>query len=155
MILSPYYTEYCRYNMSSTLFLIPTKISKQVDNISKSISNNYHIDHKYHFDKRNSNNCNNYLFLYISPVLNPVNTPIIPHSKALFSLEMYKFFLSHLHIKPNVPSAHFPKMSHNVDFQNYVSNIHMRIAIYRANYLMLLLPSYTLYFSIFKYNVCF
>lgn len=91
-----------------------------------------------------------YLFLYISPVLNPVNTPMIPHSKALFSLEMYKFFLSHLHIKLNVPSAHFPKMNHNVDFQNYVSNIHMRIAIYRANYLMLLLPSYTLYFFYFQ-----
>ncbi len=79
-------------NMSSTLFLIPTKISKQVDNISKNISNNYHIDHKYRFDKRNSNNYNNYLFLYISLVLNPVNTPIAPHSKALFSLETYKFF---------------------------------------------------------------
>ena len=32
---NPYHTEYCRYNMSSTVFLIPTKISKQVDSISK------------------------------------------------------------------------------------------------------------------------
>ena len=31
---------------------------------------------------------------------------------------------------------------HNVDSQNYVSNIRMRTVIYRANYLMLLLPSY-------------
>ena len=138
--------------MSSTLFLIPTKISKQVDNISKNISSNYHIDHKYRFDKRNSNNYNNYLFLDISLVLNPVNTPIAPHSKALFSLETYKFFLNHLHIEPNVPLAHFPKMNHNVDSQNYVSNIRMRTVIYRANYLMLLLPSYMLCFFYFDFN---
>lgn len=40
-------------------------------------------------------------------------------------------------IEPNVPLAHFPKMNHNVDSQNYVSNIRMRTVIYRANYLLL------------------
>ena len=79
-----------------------------------------------------------------------MNTPIAPHLKALFSLEIYKFFLNHLHTEPNVPLAHFPKMNHNVDSQNYVSNIRMRTAIYRANYLMLLLPSYMLYFFYFQ-----
>ena len=96
-------------------------------------------------------------FYQVNPVqteklysLNPVNTPIAPHSKALFSLETYKFFLNHLHIEPNVPLAHFPKMNHNVDSQNYVSNIRMRTVIYRANYLMLLLPSYMLCFFYFQ-----
>ncbi len=37
-------------------------------------------------------------------------------------------------------------MNHNVDSQNYGSNIHMRIVIYRANYLMLLFCLPTCYF---------